>query len=116
MKIGVLGTGMVGSAVGGKLAKLGHDVMLGSRDPGGARLRQLANSLGASVGGHAEAAAHGDWVINAMPGEPSIDILRGCAIDGKIMVDIANYDHAVDQPIAVPLGEAIQRAFPRSGS
>lgn len=39
-------------------------------------------------------------------------MLRGCAIDGKILVDIANYDHAVDSPIATPLGEAIQQAFP----
>ncbi|MCA9561139.1 MAG: NAD(P)-binding domain-containing protein, partial [Myxococcales bacterium] len=31
MKIGVLGTGMVGKAIGGKLVALGHDVMMGSR-------------------------------------------------------------------------------------
>ena len=32
MKIGVLGTGMVGQAIGGKLVALGHEVRLGSRD------------------------------------------------------------------------------------
>jgi 8-hydroxy-5-deazaflavin:NADPH oxidoreductase len=32
MKVGVLGTGMVGQAIGGKLVALGHDVMMGSRD------------------------------------------------------------------------------------
>jgi len=32
MKIGVLGTGMVGEAIASKLVALGHDVMMGSRD------------------------------------------------------------------------------------
>ena len=32
MKYGVLGTGMVGQALAGKLVALGHDVMMGSRD------------------------------------------------------------------------------------
>ena len=31
MKIGVLGTGVVGETLGTKLATLGHDVMLGAR-------------------------------------------------------------------------------------
>ena len=31
MKVGVLGTGWVGKAIGTKLVELGHDVMMGSR-------------------------------------------------------------------------------------
>jgi predicted dinucleotide-binding enzyme len=38
--------------------------------------------------------------------------LKGCKLAGKILVDISNYNSAVDQPIAVPIGEAIQKAFP----
>ena len=34
MRIGVLGTGMVGRAISGKLAELGHDVRVGSRTAG----------------------------------------------------------------------------------
>jgi predicted dinucleotide-binding enzyme len=112
VKLGVLGTGQVGSAVGGKLAELGHDVVIGSRTPGSARAEQLMASAPLTVATYAEAAAHGDWVVNALRGEPSVDILKACRIDGKILIDIANYDHAVDQPIMIPLGEAIQRAFP----
>jgi len=108
MKFGVLGTGMVGSAIAGKLKQLGHDVMVGSRTPDAAK----AKALGVPVGTYAEAAAHGEWVVNALPGEPAVDYLRECAIDGKILVDISNYNHAVDQPIVVPVGEAIQQAFP----
>lgn len=108
MKFGVLGTGMVGSAVARKLAALGHDVMVGSRSPDSAK----AGELGVPVGTYAEAAAHGQWVVNALPGEPAVDYLRECEIDGKILVDISNFDHAVDRPIVTPVGELIQQAFP----
>ena len=113
MKFGVLGTGQVGSAIATKLASLGHDVMAGSRTPKSAAARALAASAALEVGTYADAAAHGDWVFNALPGEPAVDYLRACDIDGKILVDIANYNSAVDQPIVIPVGEAIQRAFPK---
>ena len=32
MKIGILGTGMVGRSLAGKLTELGHDVVIGTRD------------------------------------------------------------------------------------
>jgi len=108
MKFGVLGTRMVGSAIAGKLKQLGHDVMAGSRTPDAAKGKEL----GVPVGTYAEAAAHGEWVVNALPGEPAVGYLRECDIDGKILVDISNYNHAVDQPIVVPVGELIQQAFP----
>jgi hypothetical protein len=112
MRMAVLGTGQVGSTVGGKLAALGHDVMMGSRSPQGEKARVLAASTGLRVADHAEAAAYGEWIVNAMPGEAAIGILGTCDIAGKILIDISNYNSAVDQPIEVPVGEAIQRAFP----
>jgi hypothetical protein len=108
MKIGVLGTGQVGSAIGGKLASLGHEVMLGSRDPAA----RAGGSAGLRVGTVTDAAAHGQWVVNALPGEASILMLRDCAIEGKILIDIGNYNSAVDQPIIEPLGQVIQREHP----
>ncbi len=105
MKFGVLGTGMVGGAIARKLHLLGHDVMVGTRSPGRA-------DLPLPSGTYAEAAAHGEWIVNALPGEPAVDYLAQCDIAGKILIDISNYDHAVDQPIATPVGELIQRAFP----
>jgi 8-hydroxy-5-deazaflavin:NADPH oxidoreductase len=110
MKFGVMGTGQVGQAVGRKLASLGHDVMLASRQPDG----EKARSIGLPVGTHQEAARHGEWIVNALPGEQVIHLLDGCEIDGKIFIDVGNYDHAVDQPIILPLGQAIQQAFPRT--
>lgn len=112
MKTGVLGTGEVGSAIARKLAALGHDVALGSRTPTEQKVTALAGFIGAKAGTYVEAAAHGEWIVNALPGECAIAILDDCAISGKILVDISNYTSAVDQPIDVPIGEAIQRAFP----
>lgn len=113
MRFGVLGTGQVGSAICRKLAALGHGVTVGSRTPNSEKAQTLAASTNTSMGTYAEAAAYGEWVVNALPGERAIDILRDCDIDGKILIDIANYDIAADGAIEVPIGEAIQRAFPR---
>jgi len=33
MKIGILGTGMVGQTMGDKFVQLGHEVYMGSRNP-----------------------------------------------------------------------------------
>src|SRR4051812_4068256 len=108
MKIGVLGTGQVGAGIGRKLASLGHDVMMGSRDPAGKAAEFAALRVGTLV----ETATYGDWVVNALPGETSLVVLRECSIGGKILIDIGNYNSAVDQPIIEPLGQAIQREHP----
>lgn len=108
MRIGVLGSGQVGGGMARKLAALGHDVVVGSRDPAG----KAAAFAGLGVGTAKQAAAHGEWVVNALPGEQSLLVLRDCDLDGKVLIDIANYDSAVDQPIIEPLGETIQREHP----
>ncbi len=108
MRIGILGSGQVGGGLARKLASLGHDVMVGSRSAS-AKADEFPNIR---VGTAPEAAAHGQLVINALPGETSLRVLGQCDIDGKILIDIGNYESAVDQPIATPLGEAIQKAHP----
>jgi len=110
MRIGVLGSGMVGGGIARKLASLGHDVMMGSRSAGS----KADEFPGIKVGTAPEAAAHGQWVVNALPGETSLHVLGQCEIDGKILIDIGNYDISVDQPIPTPLGEAIQKAHPKA--
>jgi len=46
MRIAVLGTGMVGQALAGKLAELGHEVVAGTRDPGATMSRTEPDYLG----------------------------------------------------------------------
>ncbi len=58
MKIGILGTGMVGKTLGTKLAQLGHEVKMGSREAGNKEGAAWAKSAGkgASEGTFADAA------------------------------------------------------------
>jgi 8-hydroxy-5-deazaflavin:NADPH oxidoreductase len=107
MRIGMLGTGVVGRTLRAKLIELGHDVELGSRDP------ELS---------FADAAAHGELVFNATAGSGSLEALRMAGAEnlaGKVLVDVANpLDSSHGAPPALTvcntdsLAEQIQREFP----
>ena len=132
MNIGVLGSGIVGQTGGGKLAGLGHSVVLGTRDPAKVDEKKgYAPSLGewlagagpnARLGTFAEAAAHGAVIVNALNGLVSVEVLRPLAasLDGKLLIDISNpLDFSRGMPPAVltyeggaSLAEEIQRALP----
>ena len=49
MKIGILGTGNVGQALGIGFAALGHEAKMGSRDPGQEKVRDWVNKAGAKA-------------------------------------------------------------------
>ncbi len=55
MKIGIIGSGMMGSTLGRLWAKASHEVRLSSRHP--EALKSLADSIGASTGTVADTAA-----------------------------------------------------------
>ncbi len=93
MKIGIIGSGSVGSGLGKRLLAAGHDVCFSySRDP--AKLTALAESLGphASVGTPSEAAAFGDVVLLAVTWAQTDDALAqtGRALDGKLLWTTVN--------------------------
>jgi 8-hydroxy-5-deazaflavin:NADPH oxidoreductase len=116
MKIGVLGTGMVGQAIASKLVELGHDVMMGSRSADNARAAEWATRMGAraSTGTFAEAAGVGEAVFNCTRGTGSLAALEAAGaqnLEGKVLVDVANLLSA-DAPRPESLGEQIQNAFP----
>ena len=77
MRIGIIGSGVVGQTLGGKIAERGEDVVLGTRSPDsltekrgfGKSLDDWLKSTGskARLGTFADAAAHGEIVINATP-------------------------------------------------
>lgn len=122
MKLGILGSGMVGKALGGKLVELGHEVMMGTREP--AKLREWLGQVGghARVGTFAEAAAHGEIIFNATNGMGALEALKLAGeanLNGKILVDISNpLDFSKGMPPSLSvcntdsLGEQIQQAFP----
>jgi len=63
LKLGIIGAGSLGSALGERYAEQGHTVMFG----GGASARDAAVRLRAEVGSNAETMAFGDVVILAVP-------------------------------------------------
>jgi hypothetical protein len=124
MKIGVLGTGMVGPTIGTKLVELGHEVMMGSRSKDNEKAAAWAKSAGpkASHGTFADAARFGEVLFNCTNGMASLNALKLAGAEnmkGKILVDIANpLDASKGMPPTLSvsntdsLGEQIQRAFP----
>jgi predicted dinucleotide-binding enzyme len=112
VRIGVLGTGVVGTTIAGKLRELGHDVLIGSR------------TAGEDAVPFADAAAHGELVFNSTNGNASLDALKAAGAEnlaGKVLVDVSNaLDFSQGRPPLVgvstgdSLGEQIQRAFPET--
>src|SRR5438874_1242558 len=95
MRFGVLGTGTVGHAVGGKLVELGHEVRMGSRQAGNEKAVAWASEAGdrASEGSFADAASFGEVVVNATAGTASLDALEAAGaenLSGKVLIDISN--------------------------
>src|SRR3954471_9296151 len=112
MRFGVLGTGMVGRAIAGKLSELGHEVRVGSREAGDDKVA------------FADAAAFGEVIVNATAGDASLDALNAAGSDnlaGKVLIDVANpIDHSQGMPPILAfcndtsLGERIQETFPEA--
>lgn len=95
MKIGVLGTGMVGGTIATKLVELDHEVQMGSRDAFNEKAAAWVARAGegASQGTFADAAAFGELVFNCTAGAFSLEAVRaagGARLAGKVLVDVAN--------------------------
>jgi 8-hydroxy-5-deazaflavin:NADPH oxidoreductase len=135
MKIAVLGTGMVGQALAGRLAGLGHDVTVGTRDVAATTARTESDNMGnppysvwakahpeVTLATFAEATAGAELIVNAASGNVSIAALQAAGRDslaGKVLLDIANpLDFSQGFPPSLfvkdtdSLGEQIQAAFP----
>ena len=126
MKIGVLGTGIVGNTLGTKLVALGHNVKMGSRTTNNQKASEWVRTNGskASQGTFAEAASFGEVVFNCTPGSVSLEALKAAGeqnLHDKILVDVSNpLDFSKGFPPVLTtsntdsVGEKIQRAFPQA--
>ncbi|WP_392543104.1 NADPH-dependent F420 reductase [Oryzobacter telluris] len=134
MTIAVLGTGTVGRTIATRLLELGHDVVVGTREPAATLARSegdgesfgdwLADHPGASVETFAQAAAAADLVVNATSGGAALEVLALAGADnlaGKPLLDISNpLDFSAGFPPTLfvkdtdSLGEQVQRAFPEA--
>src|SRR5262245_28152226 len=120
MKIGIIGSGIVGKTLGTKFSQLGFDVKLGTRDP-----QKLAEWVAkarpyASVGAPEEAAAFGDVLVLATHWgdgaiQNAIRIANPAHFAHKVVIDVTNpLDMSSGQPSllvghADSGGETVQR-------
>lgn len=92
MKIGVIGSGMVGQVLADGFLKHGHEVLRGSRDPN--KLAEWTGKAGpkAKAGSPAEAAQYGDVVVLAVKGTGAEEAVGLCgdALAGKTVIDATN--------------------------
>jgi predicted dinucleotide-binding enzyme len=137
MRYAVLGTGIVGRTIAGKLVSLGHDVVIGTRHPAATLARTEPDGMGnppfarwqadhgqVRLETFAAAAAFGETVVNTTAGGQSLDALQAAGapnLSGKVLIDVANpLDFSAGMPPTLDpvntdsLGERIQRAFPEA--
>jgi predicted dinucleotide-binding enzyme len=137
MRFGILGTGVVGKTIAAHLTALGHDVMVGTRDPHETLSRTEPDQYGnppfsdwqqehpeVKLGTFGEAAAHGEMGVNATSGAVSLKALELAGqenLNGKVLIDISNpLDFSKGMPPTLSvvntdsLGEQIQRRFPEA--
>jgi 8-hydroxy-5-deazaflavin:NADPH oxidoreductase len=124
VRIGILGSGTVGTTLGTALAAAGHDVRIGSRAAGTDTTRTWAEGVGdrASTGTFADAAAFAELLINATAGQHSLAVVGSAPpadLEGKVLLDVSNpLDHSAGFPpsLMVPstdsVAEQLQRAHP----
>ena len=138
MKIGILGTGVVGQTIAGKLNELGHEVMIGTRDVAKTKATTERTPMGPAFGewhkGHqniilgtfAEAAKFGERVFLCTNGAGTLDAIKlagALNFSGKTVADISNpLDFSKGMPPTLlagfantnSLGEEIQKALPEA--
>lgn len=137
MDIAVLGTGMVGQSLAGGLTRIGHTVVVGTRDPAATLARTDTDEMGnppfavwhaehtdVALTTYADAAAGAELVVLAGNGSAAIDMLTAAGaehLSGKVVLDVSNpLDFSAGFPPTLfvkdtdSLGEQVQRAFPEA--
>jgi predicted dinucleotide-binding enzyme len=121
MKVGILGSGIVGKTLAAGFVTLGHEVKIGSREP--EKLSAWAQEAGrrASSGSFEEAARFGDLIVLATLGAGTENAIRLAGqrnFGGKVVIDATN---PLEFESGVPrlyvghtdsLGEQVQRWIP----
>lgn len=93
MKVGILGSGIVGQTLGTGFLKYGHQVKIGTGNSN--KLNDWLKSAGsnASVGSFAEAASFGEIIVLAVKGTAALNVLEKASsnyLAGKTIIDATN--------------------------
>lgn len=123
-RVGVLGSGVVGRQLAAGFAGRGHDVMIGTRDPGKPELVEWLSGDGAgiSAGDFAQTAAHGELLVLAVLGDAAQEAIAEAGpenFSGKVVIDAMNpldFSGGFPPKLSIcgedSLGERVQRALP----
>lgn len=126
MKIGILGSGDVGQALGRGFALAKHQVMIGTRSPQDKKLVPWLKQAGknGSTGLFSQAAAFGEVIVIAVKGEVVESVLKDIgpnAFTGKVVIDVSNaLDFSKGMPPSLfvgwndSLGERVQKVLTES--
>lgn len=94
MKIGVLGSGIVGQTLASGFLQHGHAAMIGTREPDGEGLKKwLSNNPNGAVGTFQKAAEFGEVLLLASLGRAAlqvIDLAGEKNFSGKVLMDTTN--------------------------
>jgi hypothetical protein len=124
MNIGILGSGAVGQQLGLGFARLGHDVKIGTRDPG--KLSDWLKQIGqrGAAGSFEDAAKFGEVVVLCTLWEgtqSAIKLADKKNFSGKVVIDVTNpLDFSKGVPPAFVAtvgnsgGEQVQRWLPEA--
>ncbi len=98
MKIGILGSGIVGRVLGSAFIAEGHEVMLGTRDVQKPEVvKWLAENPGAKAGSFVDTAGFGEMIVLAASGDIMAEIIKTAGIrnfNNKVVIDTTNpIDH-----------------------
>lgn len=124
MKISVLGTGEVGKRLASGFISIGHEVMLGSRDPASEKVKSwiAANGTSASGGTLEQTAQFGEVIVVATPWTAAKNALKLAGASnfaGKVVIDVTNpliYEENKPPRLGIgytdSAGEQVQRWLP----
>ncbi len=91
MKIAIIGTGAVGSALTEGWTRAGHDIILGTRDPQASKPQALAAQFGSEIATVSDAGSAADVVVLAVPWGSVEDVLSALGdLSGKPLIDATN--------------------------
>ena len=93
MKVGILGSGIVGQTLADGFIKHGHQVKIGTSNPG--KLNDWISNAGTkgSVGSFADAASYGELIVLAVKGTAAVNVLEKAGkenLKDKTVIDATN--------------------------
>lgn len=125
-QVGVLGSGEVGRRLAGGFASRGHEVMIGSRDPGKSEMREwlASDDGGIKAGTFRQVAEHGALLVLAVLGNAAEEAIGDAGPENfsdKVVIDAMNpldFSGGFPPKLSISgedsLGERVQRALPEA--